>query len=252
MSKVKLNELSEKELLDMHHELTEDINKLDAIIEASNSTVFDLLIDETKKEMKANVLEESWKKLKENIKKIEQYRTIETTLQNQQELLERKKDELEDVNNAIMYRQQSLFDCEADAETACGEQDVEHNDCEADAETACDEQDVEHNDSEADREIEAEDSGYTFGNTLQPIETGDIFVNENSNPSCYYFIKKSKNDKDFAIIGNSIEDELLLNYPKNREMLNDAEYIGNIYYGQEDKEAALKAYNEMKRLINPN
>lgn len=70
MSKVKLNELPEKDLINMQLELQEDINKLDAIIEASNSTVFDLLIDETKKEMKANVLEESWKKLKENMKKL--------------------------------------------------------------------------------------------------------------------------------------------------------------------------------------
>lgn len=207
MSKVKLNELSEKELINMQLELQEDIDKLDAIIEASNSTVFDLLIDETKKEMKANVLEESWKKLKENMKKIEQYRTIETTLQNQQDLLERKKDELEDVNNALIYCQQHL-----DIQT---------------------------------EEVEVFDTGYKFGDMLQPIETGDIYVDEKSNPEIYYFIQKSKNDKDFAIVGNSIEDELLLNYPKNRDILNETTYIGNIYYGEEDRQKALDAYNKM-------
>lgn len=218
MSKVKLNELSEQELINMNIELNEDINKLNAIIEASNSTVFDLLIDETKKEMKANVLEESWKKLKENIKKIEQYRTIETTLQNQQDLLERKKDELEDVNNALMYRQQNLFDSEAGAKS---------------------------------EEIKVEDTGYKFGSTLQPIETGDIFVNKNSNPEAYYFIQKSKDKKNFVIIGNSIEDELLLNYPKNREFLNDATYIGNIYYGEDDKEEAIIAYKKLNDSLTP-
>ena len=216
MSKVKLNELSEKELINMQLELQEDINKLDAIIEASNSTVFDLLIDETKKEMKANVLEESWKKLKENIKKIEQYRTIETTLQNQQELLERKKDELEDVNNALIYCQQHL--------------------------------DISTEESEAVDEIEVIDTGYRFGDTLQPIETGDIYVNKNSNPEAYYFIQKSKSGKDFAIVGNSIEDEFLLNYPKNRDILNETTYIGNIYYGEEDRQNALDGYNKMLAL----
>jgi len=215
MSKVKLNELPEKELLNLHHELQEDIDKLTKIIDASNSTVFDLLIDETKKEMKANVLEESWKKLKENMKKIEQYRTIETTLQNQQELLERKKDELEDVNNALTYRQQNLFDTEQ-----CPE------------------------------DVTAEDTGYYYGKTLQPIESGDMFTKKDSDPPVYYFIQKANNDKDFAIIGNTLEEELLLNYPKNREILDDTIYIGNIYYGEEDKEDALEAYKKMNDMLN--
>lgn len=213
MSRLKLNELSEEELNKLQAELAEDIEKLNSIIEASNSTVFDLLIDETKKEMKANVLEESWKKLKENMKKIEQYRTIETTLQNQQDLLERKEDELEDVKNALKYCQQKI-----DFDTQEGEQ-------------------------------LAEDTGYTFGSTLQPIEAGDIFINKNSEPKTIYFIKKAKNEKDFAIIGNTIDDELLLNYPKNRDLLNASTYIGNIFYGGEDKKAALEALDEISDLV---
>lgn len=214
MSKIKLDTLSEKELKEKQNELENEIKTLEAIIDASNSTVFDLLIKEVKEEMKSNIYEESWKKLKENMKKIEQYRSIETTLQNQQDLLERKEDELEDVKYALTHHQTNLFESEADAEP------------------------------------EPIDTGYTFGSTLQPIEAGDIFINKNSNPNCYYFIQKSKNEKDFAIIGNSIEDELLLNYPKNREILADCKYIGNIFYGEEDKEEALKAFEEMKKFID--
>ena len=33
----------------------------------------------------------------------------------------------------------------------------------------------------------------------------------------------------FAIISNKFEDERLLQYPSNRKILTDKEYIGNIY-----------------------
>lgn len=101
MSKIKLNELSREQLINLQKQLEQEIENLNKVIAASNTTVFDLLINEVKKEMQDNIAEEEWKKLKENQKKIESYRSIEKTLQNQEDLLERKQEELEDIEDAI-------------------------------------------------------------------------------------------------------------------------------------------------------
>ena len=97
MTKIKLESLTKEELEQKSEQLKNEINTLKNVIEASNTTVFDLLIGEVKKEMEDNIAEEEWKKLKENQKKIESYRSIEKTLQNQEDLLERKQEELEDI-----------------------------------------------------------------------------------------------------------------------------------------------------------
>lgn len=208
MAKVRLNELSKEELLDKQKQLTSEIENLNKVIAASNTTVFDLLINEVKKEMADNIAEEEWKKLKENQKKIESYRSIEKTLQNQEDLLDRKEEELADVESAIENYQPSLFE------------QPEQN-------------------QEIEIEGEAEDTGFedSEGNAYK---TGDVYSSENEEGTEYYLVKKSAESSDkFAIIGNAFKDELLLNYPKNREFLDNADFIGNIY--DEENEAALEA-----------
>lgn len=69
MSKIKLNELSREQLINLQKQLEQEIENLNKVIVASNTTVFDLLINEVKKEMQDNIAEEEWKKLKENQKK---------------------------------------------------------------------------------------------------------------------------------------------------------------------------------------
>lgn len=208
MAKVKLNELSKDELIDRQQQLTSEIENLNKVIAASNTTVFDLLINEVKKEMQDNIAEEEWKKLKENQKKIESYRSIEKTLQNQEDLLDRKQEELEDVNDAIENYQPSLF-----------EQPSQNQEIEI--------------------EGEAEETGFedSEGNAYK---TGDVYTSENEEGASYFLVKKSAESSDkFAIISNAFENELLLNYPKNRELLDSADFIGNIY--DEENQEAIEA-----------
>lgn len=212
MSKTKLNELSKEELQAKEKQLQEEVEQLNNVIKASNTPVFDLLIKKVKDEMQDNIAEEEWKKLKENQKKIESYRSIEKTLQNQEDLLEEKEDELENVKSAIQNYQPSLF--EQQQELAV--------------------------------EGEAEETEYRddFNNV---IKTGDVYEFENNSGLIeYYLVKKSvESAGKIAIISNAFNGELLLNYPKNRELIENADYVGNIFCSneseKEETEAALSA-----------
>lgn len=214
MAKKKLNELTEKELQELEKQVSDEITQLKKVIEASNTTVFDLLINEVKKEMEDNIAEEEWKKLKENQKKVENYRSIEKTLQNQESLLERKEDELKDIKEAKKHHQCNLFE-----------------------------------NQELIIEGEAENTGFN-DNEGNDFRTGDVYSSDGENGTEYYLIKKSASEGKFAIISNAFEDELLLNYPKNRELLENADYVGNIYFGsvndEEIKEQAEEALNALR------
>lgn len=223
MAKPKLNELTKDQLKELERQLTEEIKQLNNVIEASNTPVFDLLIREVKKEMQDNIAEEEWKKLKENQRKIESYRSIEKTLQNQEDLLERKEEELADVQNAIENYQPSLFE------------QPEQN-------------------QEIEIEGEAEETGFedSEGNAYK---TGDVYTSENEEGASEYFlVKKSAESSDkFAIISNAFDNELLLNYPKNREHLEQADFIGNIYDEENNAEAleALKIIADSQEKTEP-
>lgn len=197
MSKNKLEGLTKEQLQSRAEQLEHEIETLKNVIEASNTTVFDLLIGEVKKEMQDNIAEEEWKKLKENQKKIESYRSIEKTLQNQEDLLERKEEELEDVQNAIENYQMTLFE-----------------------------------QSETVQEIEGESENTGIAdNEGNEYKTGDVYKSENKEGVAEYFLVKKSAElaNKFAIISNSFENELLLNYPQNRKHLTNAEFVGNIY-----------------------
>lgn len=156
--------------------------------------------------MQDNIAEEEWKKLKENQKKIESYRSIEKTLQNQEDLLERKKEELEDVQSVIENYQMTLF-----------EQQTENQEFEI--------------------EGEAEDTGFKYEN--QPIETGDVFKfkEPKDETTTYYLVKKSVEiANSIAFISNSFEGEKCLQYPLNLKQIEKAVFVGSIY-DQENQEA---------------
>lgn len=203
MGRTKLEGMTKEQLQSRAEQLEHEIETLKNVIEASNTTVFDLLIGEVKKEMQDNIAEEEWKKLKENQKKIESYRSIEKTLQNQEDLLERKEEELEDVHSAIDCYQRTLFE----------EQYMPiEGKCEA--------------------------TGYKDAQGLD-IECGDVFQHTEENEApVYYLVKKStERDDSFAFISNIHEGEYLLNYPKNREHITDAEYVGNIFLSEAEQSA---------------
>ena len=199
MSKAKLDSMTKKELEAYKGQLKYEIDTLKKVIEASDSTVFGLLIDEVKKEMNSNVAEEEWKKLKENQKKVESFRSIEKTLQNQENLLERKEEELELVEDKLKYCQQNLFE-----------------------------------NTEKEKK-EPEYTGYSLGedDIKLEIKTGDIYEipqDEDNEEDRFVLIKKSAEiEGSYAMLSNFFNGELCLQYPSNFKILEEAACIGNIY-----------------------
>lgn len=203
MPKNKFEGQTKEQLQSKAEQLQHEIETLNNVIEASNTTVFDLLIGEVKKEMQDNIAEEEWKKLKENQKKIESYRSIEKTLQNQEDLLERKKEELEDVQSAIDCYQPTLFESIEEIENGT-----------------------------------AEVTGFETDEG-ESIQTGDIYhvINDPEEPERYVLIKKSNEiENSFAMISNFFEGERCLQYPTNRKILDQSIYRGNIYNSKEDSD----------------
>lgn len=210
MSKIKLNELSREQLINLQEQLEQEIENLNKVIAASNTTVFDLLINEVKKEMQDNIAEEEWKKLKENQKKIESYRSIEKTLQNQEDLLERKQEELEDIEEALAYYQTSIFELEARFTT-----------------------------------YQTKDG--------ENIRTGDVYESQNEDGSFdFCMVKEADEDSSkFVIISTMNSEDLGVQYPKNREILDNAKYVGNVYISEEcqGKEALERATFGLNQIL---
>ncbi len=208
MAKIKLNEMTQEQLEAYEKQLEQEIDSLTKVVEASNTTVFDILINEVKEEMKNNIAEEEWKVLKENQKKIESYRSIEKALQNQEDLLEKKEEELVNVQDALKNYQTHLFDNQPEEESVI-------------------------------------DTGFTFGNCGQSIIVGDIYKANSSDVVGnipYYIIKKSVElEGSFAIASNVFEGERLLQYPANKDLLNETSYVGNIFIEDDCYQDAIDA-----------
>lgn len=110
-------QLTQEELEQKKEQLIQDIKALSDVIDASNTPVFEILINEVKREMQHNIAIENWKGLKENKKQVESYRSVEKIIQNQHELLERKKEELQETEEQLKYYQQNLFNEEPEEDS---------------------------------------------------------------------------------------------------------------------------------------
>lgn len=225
-----VKEFTREELEEQKEQLQKEIEKLNVIIEASDTSTFEIMIDDVKAEMVNNVAEENWKVLKANRSKVEKFREIVKIIQNQDELLEEKKDELNEVQWKLDHLQQNLFDQETEeAETT---EEVE----------------------EAEKENECVTTGYIEqGATLY---TGDVWKEESPKVDgeaiLYAIIKSNELEGSFAIISNSFEGERLMQYPSNLKMLERTQYVGNIYIEDDDQENAIKAFDLVMSLYKPN
>ena len=126
-----VKEFTREELEEQKEQLQKEIEKLNIIIEASDTSTFEIMIDDIKAEMVNNVAEENWKVLKANRSKVEKFREIVKIIQNQDELLEEKKDELDEVQWKLDHFQENLFDQETEeAETTEEVEEAEkENEC---------------------------------------------------------------------------------------------------------------------------
>lgn len=194
--------LSKEELEKKKINLEKEIEALESAIKATDAHAFDLIIAEIKHEMENNIAEEDWRTLKQNQKKIEAFNQIEQVIESQSDLLDKKQEELEDVIYDLEHLQLTIDDIP-----------LELND---------------NNEKTA--------TGIKLNNG-DKLETGDIYKTVLDDKDTgetigrYYLIKKSAefNDK-FAILSNYTEGELLLNYPANKKLIDEATYyVGNIY-----------------------
>lgn len=222
-----VKEFTREELEEQKEQLQKEIEKLNIIIEASDTSTFEIMIDDIKAEMVNNVAEENWKVLKANRSKVEKFREIVKIIQNQDELLEEKKDELDEVQWKLDHFQQNLFDQETE-ETETTEEVEEENECVT---------------------TEYIEQGAT-------LYTGDVWKEESPKVDgeaiLYAIIKSNELEGSFAIISNSFEGERLMQYPSNLKMLEGTQYVGNIYIEDDDQENAIKAFDLVMSLYKPN
>lgn len=209
MAKGKLNKT---QLEEERIRLTDEIKKLNNIIKASDTATFEIMINDIKEEMLSNVKEEDWKTLKTNKSKVEAFRDIVKILQNQDELLQQKQEQLEDVIYEIEHYQPTLF-----------EEQEENN---------------------------PENPKATFTGIFineEELRVGDIFCNEtDENNIQYYLIKHSSEMQDkFAILTNYADEELLLQYPYSQHLISEANYIGNFYLEDECTDETIAAMNSI-------
>lgn len=209
MAKGKLNKT---QLEEERIRLTDEIKKLKNIIKASDTATFEIMINDIKEEMLSNVKEEDWKTLKTNKSKVEAFRDIVKILQNQDELLQQKQEQLEDVIYEIEHYQPTLF-----------EEQEENN---------------------------PENPKATFTGIFineEELRVGDIFCNEtDENNIQYYLIKHSSEMQDkFSLLTNYADEELLLQYPYSQHLISEANYIGNFYLEDECTEETIAAMNSI-------
>lgn len=195
--RLSINELEEKK-----KQLIDEIERLKSFIESSDTSTFEIMIDDIKKQMHNNITEEDWKSMKVNKGKIEEIRNVAKIIKNQSNLLEEKQDELDDVEWELKHYQTNLFE------------QAQQN------------------------EQTAEFTGIIVNDN--EIRVGDVFAALGEN--LYLLVKKSNDiEGKYAVCSNFFEDERMLQYPANLALLDDVDYIGNIYDDSPDNQAALDA-----------
>ena len=195
-----------EELQKEKEKLQSEISRLEKIIEASSKTTFEIIIEDLKVRMAENVKMEQWSALKNNIKEVDSIKGTQNFIETQSTLLEKKQEELQEVEDSLQNYQTSLFD------------------------------------NQPAEEVTQEKTGFNFKDV--PIETGDIFANEDKTE--YLLVKRSEEiEGSFAIVSNYFTGERCLQYPSNFALLNDKERVGNIYYmNNEPIKSALKIISD--------
>ncbi|MDY6358462.1 MAG: hypothetical protein SPL73_05630 [Cyanobacteriota bacterium] len=204
--------MAEKEtktqLIDRAEEVKEDIERLQKVIDASSETTFEIILEDLKGQMIENVKMESWGTLKTNIKEVDSIKGTQEFISKQTTLLNKKKEELENLNNKINNYQCGLFD------------DL------------------------LDKQIKAEPTGFKKDDVT--ISLGDVYKLKAKKPEekeTYYLIVKTKKGKYAFVSSIDSTCELELQYPANLLVIKKAEYIGNIHIEDIDHEKAMKAFN---------
>ena len=148
--------MSEKEtkeqLIEKAKLIQEDIDRLQKIVDASSETTFEIILEDLKSQMIENVNMESWQTLKANIKEVDSIKGTQNFIAKQSTLLNKKKEELKEVNEKISNYQCGLFD------------------------------------NLINQELKTEPTGFKRGDSM--IFVGDIYKYQEDDQEVYYLIKK--------------------------------------------------------------
>lgn len=196
--------LTKEELEQKKKELESDIERLKKIIKASDKTTFEIIIEDLKRQMHDNVDNEFWGTLKSCIKEVDNVNGTQDFIEKQSTLLSKKESELEETISQINNYQPSFFE------------------------------------QAFDKTAKALPTGFKSGDSS--ITLGDIYKSK-TEPTIYYLIRKSKTQKDKTAVISSedSQNEMLLNFPKTLQIINEAEYYGNIHLEDVDHTQALEA-----------
>ena len=204
--------MSEKEtkeqLIEKAKLIQEDIDRLQKIVDASSETTFEIILEDLKSQMIENVNMESWQTLKANIKEVDSIKGTQNFIAKQSTLLNKKKEELKEVNEKISNYQCGLFD------------------------------------NLINQELKTEPTGFKRGDSM--IFVGDIYKYQKDSQEVYYLIKKTKKGKFAFSSSVDPEGEMQLQYPANLQVLNDTVYVGNIHIKDCDYEKALQGLKKIE------
>lgn len=199
---------TKQQLIDEAKEVQEDIERLQKIVDASSETTFEIILEDLKSQMIENVNMESWNTLKSNIKEVDSIKGTQDFIAKQSTLLNKKKEELKDLNDQINHYQGGLFD------------------------------------NLLDKQVKAEPTGFKKGDMT--ISLGDVYHLNPQTPGSediYYLIVKTKKNKYAFVTSVDSTCELELQYPANLLVISRAEYVGNIHIEDCDHEKAIEAFN---------
>ncbi len=204
--------MSEKEtkeqLIEKAKLIQEDIDRLQKIVDASSETTFEIILEDLKSQMIENVNMESWQTLKANIKEVDSIKGTQDFIAKQSTLLNKKKEELKELNEKISNYQCGLFD------------------------------------NLINQELKTEPTGFKRGDSM--ICVGDIYKYQEDDQEVYYLIKKTKKGKFAFSSSVDPEGEMQLQYPANLQVLNDTVYLGNIHIKDCDYEKALQGLKKIE------
>lgn len=208
--------LTKEELQEKQKQLKEDIERLQKIIDASSETTFEIIIEDLKQQMIENVEQEHWSNVKSCIKEVDSVNGTKNFIIKQSELLNKKKEELDEVTSQIDHYQTSLFEQKPE-EVSEG----------------------------------AEPTNISFNGS--PLRTGDVYqsteyVNCKGEEIYYAIVKSSEIEGKYAIISNSFREEMLLHYPKNLEILKNTNFIGNKFVEPENSNCTTVAKKVMNKI----
>lgn len=182
--------MSREELEKQIEKIGKEIEGLEILANLGNMEGFEAVIEKLKEDMHSNIKAENWKALKQNKAEIEKMRSFTNYVEKQTELIEDKEEELQKLKEQLDNYQTNMF-----------EEQSEPNEKEF--------TDFEINDEE--------------------LFTGDLFETQEEQAKLWFVGQSSADPRKFVILQEGTDEELSLNYKKNREFLAGLVYLGNVY-----------------------